>query len=226
MYSFCKSTILLQCSAIRQVPGSQTLHSCRSSALLFKSPYRSFSSKSSIIPIRFLPGPLLPSIFPSITSFISPSPLIICPIQFFFLRTIVSTIDLFSPTLLKIPSHSLSFPSSLHVHVCKRYPFYSFNNPVSWTCQTWRASANDDLLWKKLFRRRHNLPTSSSISWAPGRIVGVASTDASTTARHPLKAKRSEFTRMKSGMLASRTAVQCLLPHRGRICEGLFFIYF
>jgi len=107
--------LLLRCSAIRQVPGSQALHPCRSSALLFISPYRSFSIKSSIIPIRFLPGPLFPSIFPSITSFISPSPLIICPIQFFLLRIIVSTMDLFSPTphhppfILIAPAFMLTF---------------------------------------------------------------------------------------------------------------------
>ena len=114
--------VLLQCSATRQVPGSQTLHPCRSSALLFKSPYNSFSINSSIIPIRFLPRPLLPSIFTSITSFICPSPLIIFPIQFFFLQTIVSTIDLFSPTLLRTSSFvifSVQLMRSilLHIHI-------------------------------------------------------------------------------------------------------------
>jgi len=46
---------------MRQVPCSQTLHSCRSSALLFKPPYRSFSKKSSITlrPIRLVPDQLL-----------------------------------------------------------------------------------------------------------------------------------------------------------------------
>ena len=42
-----------------------------------------FLIRSSIIPMRILPGPLLPFIFPTITSFVNPSPLM-CPIQFFF----------------------------------------------------------------------------------------------------------------------------------------------
>ena len=96
--------------------------SCRFSALLFKTPYGTFSSRSSIMPIRFLPGPLLPSILPSITSFINPSPLIICPIQFFFRRTIVSSMVLLSPTLLRTSSFvffSVQLMRSilLHIHI-------------------------------------------------------------------------------------------------------------
>src|SRR3989454_10492242 len=70
-------------SALRQVLGTQLLHSSLCSALLFifsKEP--SFSSSS--IPILGLPLGLLPTILPSITSLNSPSPRKTCPIQFFF----------------------------------------------------------------------------------------------------------------------------------------------
>src|SRR5207245_1306672 len=71
------------CSAIRQVLGTQLLHSSLFSALLFifsKEP--SFSSSS--IPILGLPLGLLFTILPSITSLNSPSPRKTCPIQFSF----------------------------------------------------------------------------------------------------------------------------------------------
>src|SRR2546426_3262367 len=70
-------------SALRQVLGTQLLHSSLFSTFLFifsKEP--SFSSSS--IPILGLPLGLLPTILPSITSLNSPSPHKICPIQFLF----------------------------------------------------------------------------------------------------------------------------------------------
>ena len=67
-----------------------------------QTPYRSFLSKSSIYTLSALSS--LSFNFSFITSFISLSPLIICDIQFFFLQVIVSTMILFSPTLLRTSS--------------------------------------------------------------------------------------------------------------------------
>ena len=58
------------------------------SAFLFISPYAS-SNTLSIMPILGLPLGLFPSIIPSSTTFIRPSPRTTCPIQFFFLSHIV-----------------------------------------------------------------------------------------------------------------------------------------
>src|SRR3989454_2018097 len=97
-------------SALRQVLGTQLLHSSLFSALLFifsKEP--SFSSSS--IPILGLPLGLLPTILPSITSLNSPSPRKTCPVQLFFRCTIVATNFDF---LLRsqAPSRLLSYPPS------------------------------------------------------------------------------------------------------------------
>src|SRR5438445_6527956 len=111
------------CSALRQVLGTQLLHSSLFSALLFifsKEP--SFSSSS--IPILGLPLGLLPTILPSITSLNSPSPRKTCPIKFFFRCTIVSTNFRLSPTLSStfsfvVLSSQLPFSNLLHSHISK-----------------------------------------------------------------------------------------------------------
>src|SRR5207245_2261000 len=78
--------------------------------------------RSSIIPILGLPLGLLFSILPSSTSFNNPSPLMTCPIQFFFRLTIVSTILLLSTTAsstssLLILSSQLTFSNLLQTHI-------------------------------------------------------------------------------------------------------------
>jgi len=119
---------LHRCSAVRQVPGSQAKNYCRSSALLFKSPYCSISSRSSIIPIDFYPAPSSCPQFSLHDFFHQPVPLIICSIPFFFLRTIVSTMDSFSSMLLRtfscvIFSVQLMRSILLHIHISKAYIF-------------------------------------------------------------------------------------------------------
>src|SRR6266496_1965651 len=77
-----------RCSALRQVPGTHSLHSFLPSALLFifiNEP----SIRSSIIPLLGLPRGLFPRILPCNTSLSSPSPLGTCTMQFFFLWYIV-----------------------------------------------------------------------------------------------------------------------------------------
>src|SRR6478609_5086158 len=87
-----------KCSTVEQVieyiiisslPKGRSLASkfSRFSAFLFISQYVS-SNTSSIMPILGLPLGLFPSIHPSSTNFIRPSPLTTCPIQFFFLSHI------------------------------------------------------------------------------------------------------------------------------------------
>ena len=68
-------SLLLRCSAIRQVPSSQTLHHAdlRSSALLFKTPYRPFSSQSSIVVCTLSAWPNLAPIFLTIAFFGNPN---------------------------------------------------------------------------------------------------------------------------------------------------------
>src|SRR3954464_824091 len=80
-----------------QVLGTQLLQASLSWALLFISTYDP-SFRSLIIPSIGLPLAFFPFILPSITSFSSPSPLITCPIQFFFLFTTASRKHLFSST--------------------------------------------------------------------------------------------------------------------------------
>src|SRR5207245_502067 len=80
--------------------------------------------RSSIISILGLPLALLFSILPSSTSFNNPSPLTTCPIQFFFLLTIVSTILLLSTTAsstfsLLILSSQLTFSNLLQTDISK-----------------------------------------------------------------------------------------------------------
>ena len=62
------------------VPGRQTLLPVLGHSLQNSIPFL----LNQIINHTFLPGPLLPSIFPFITSFISPSPLITCHMVFSF----------------------------------------------------------------------------------------------------------------------------------------------
>src|SRR6187399_1384229 len=90
-------------SASRQVHGSQLLHPPLFSALLLVSPYET-TTKSSNIPALGLPLLRFPSIRPSLTSLTIPSPLRICPIQFFFLFLIKFNNCRSSPTLLKTSS--------------------------------------------------------------------------------------------------------------------------
>src|SRR6476469_9713314 len=75
-----------QFSAQEQILGFQILQFSWFSAFLFISPYVS-SNRSSIMPILGLLLGLFPSILPSSTNFIRPSPLTTCPI--FFLSHIV-----------------------------------------------------------------------------------------------------------------------------------------
>src|SRR6266581_248269 len=88
-----------RCFALRQVPGTHSLHSFLPSALLFiftNGP----SIRSSIIPLLGLPCGLFPNILPSNTSLSSPSPLSTYPVQFFFLWYIVLMRHLFSFTIV------------------------------------------------------------------------------------------------------------------------------
>src|SRR6476661_371621 len=114
-----------QFSAEGQVHGFQILQLSRVSAFLFISPYVS-SNTSSIMPILGLPLGLFPSIFPSSTNFIRPSPLTTCPIQFFFLFHIVFIKLLFlfmelSTCSFVLFSIQLTFPILLHTHISKAF---------------------------------------------------------------------------------------------------------
>src|SRR6476661_8333810 len=78
------------------------------------------------MPILGLPLDLFPSILPSSTNFIRPSPLATCPVQFFFLSHIVFIKLLFSFMELSICSFvllsiQLAFPILLHTHVSKAF---------------------------------------------------------------------------------------------------------
>src|SRR6476619_2535300 len=108
-----------------QVLGFQILQFSRFSAFLFISPYVS-SNTSSIMPILCLPIGLFSSILPSSTNFIRPSPLTICPIQFFFLSHIVFIKLLFSFMELStcsfiLLSIQLTFSILLHTHISKAF---------------------------------------------------------------------------------------------------------
>src|SRR6476619_7826097 len=112
---------LSQCSVSRQVHGIQFLHLSRFSAFLFMSPYE-LTTRSSNIPFLGLPLPLFPSILPSITSLSDPSPLRMCPTQFFFLFLIKFIKCLSSSTLCKTSSFvtlsvQLIFSILLHNHI-------------------------------------------------------------------------------------------------------------
>src|SRR6476619_470166 len=112
-------------SAQGQVLGFQILQLSQFSALLFISPYVS-SNTSSITPILGLPFGLFPSILPSSTNFIRPSPHTTCPIQFFFLSHIVFIKLLFSFMELStcsfvLLSIQLTFPILLHTHISKAF---------------------------------------------------------------------------------------------------------
>src|SRR6476469_3265111 len=78
------------------------------------------------MPILGLPLGLFPSILPSSTNFIRPSPLTTCPIQFFFLSRIVFIKFLFSFMELStcsfvLLSIQLTFPILLHTHISKAF---------------------------------------------------------------------------------------------------------
>src|SRR6476661_1349640 len=83
------------------------------------------------MPILGLPLGLCPFILPSSTTFIRPSPLTTCPIQFFFLSHIVFINLLFSFMELSTCSFALlsirlTFPILLHTHISKAFkPFIS-----------------------------------------------------------------------------------------------------
>src|SRR6266496_6407764 len=114
-----------RCSALRQVPGTHSIHSFLPLALLFIFTNEP-SIRSSIIPLLGLPRGLFPKILPSNTSLSSPSPLRTCPIQFFFLWCIVLMRHLFSFTIVN--SSSLLFLSIqlilsnlLHNHISRAF---------------------------------------------------------------------------------------------------------
>src|SRR6476469_8746239 len=80
------------------------------------------------MPILGLPLGIFPSILPSSTNFIRPSPLTTCPIQFFFLSLIgfIRPKLLFSFTELStcsfvLLSIQLTFPILLHTHISKAF---------------------------------------------------------------------------------------------------------
>src|SRR6266581_853015 len=112
-----------RCSALRQVPGTQSLHSFLPSALLFIFTNEP-SIRSSIIPLLGLPRGLLPNILPSSTSLSSSSPLSTCPSQFFFLWYIVLMRNPFSFTIVNITSLlflsiQLTLSNLLHNHISR-----------------------------------------------------------------------------------------------------------
>src|SRR6476469_4094582 len=78
------------------------------------------------MPILGLPLGLFPSVLPSSTNFIRPSPLTTCPIQFFFLSHIVfiklhfSFMELSSCSFVLL-SIQLTFPILLHTHISKTF---------------------------------------------------------------------------------------------------------
>src|SRR6476469_7831027 len=114
-----------QFSAQEQVLGFQILQFSWFSAFLFISPYVS-STTSSIMPF---PLGFFPSILPSSTNFIRPSPLATCSIQFIFLSHTVFIKLLFSLMELSTCSFVLlsiqqTFPILLHTHISKAFKRY------------------------------------------------------------------------------------------------------
>src|SRR6266496_6218377 len=114
-----------RCSALKQVPGTHSLHSFLHSALLFIFTNEP-SIRSSIIPLLGLPRGLFPNILPSNTSLSSPSPLSTCPIQFFFLSYIVLMRHLFSLTIVNTSSLlflsiQLILSNLLHNHISRAF---------------------------------------------------------------------------------------------------------
>src|SRR6476619_393107 len=78
------------------------------------------------MPILGLPLGLFPSILPSSTNFMRPSPLSTCPIQFFFLSHIffIKLLFLFielSTCSFVLLSIQLTFPILLHTHISKAF---------------------------------------------------------------------------------------------------------
>src|SRR6476661_8134275 len=100
------------------------------------------------MPILDLPLGLFPSILPSSTNFIRPSPLTTCPIQFFFVSHIVFIKLLFSFMELStcsfvLLSIQLIFPILCHTHISKAFKRFisSFlmvhvSHPYRSTCHT------------------------------------------------------------------------------------------
>src|SRR6266496_4178875 len=103
-----------RCSALRQVPGTHSLHSFLPSALLFIFTNEP-SIRSFIIPLLGLPCGFFPNILPSNTSLSSPSPLSTCPIQFFFLWYIVLMRHLFSFTTVNSIIDLIRFAQHAHI---------------------------------------------------------------------------------------------------------------
>src|SRR6476619_2590380 len=134
-------------------PNSSTLSS---SAFLFISPYVS-SDTSSIMPIFGLPLCLSPSILPSSTNFIRPSPLTTCPIQFFFLSHIVFIKFLFSFMKLStcsfvLLSIQLTFPILLHTHISKAFKRFICSFLMLHVSHPYRTTGHTSVLTKLFLR--------------------------------------------------------------------------
>src|SRR6476619_6691471 len=125
------------------------------------------------MPILGLPLGLFPSILPSSTNFIRPSPLTTCPVQFFFLSHIVFIKLLFSFMELSICSFVLLSiqPTSLtplHTHTQKalKRPISSFLmvhvSRMSYVDHPYRTAGHASVPTNLLTRSTLKLPVSSS----------------------------------------------------------------
>src|SRR6478609_10238611 len=90
------------------------------------------------MPILGLPLGLFPSILPSSTNFIRPSPLATCPIQLFFLSHIVFIKLLFSFMELStcsfvLLSIQLTFSILFHTHISKAFKQFISSLLFSWS---------------------------------------------------------------------------------------------
>src|SRR6478609_5974525 len=149
-----------------QVLGFKILQLSRYSAFLFISRYVS-SSTSSIMPIHGLPLGLFPSILPSSTNFIRPSPLTTCPIQSFFLSHIVSIKLLFSfKDLSTCPfvllSIQLNFPILLHTHISKAFKRFISSFLMVHVSYPYRTTGHTSILTNLFLRSTLILQVSSS----------------------------------------------------------------
>src|SRR6476619_1778980 len=156
-----------QFSAYGQVLGFQILQLSRFSAFLFMSPYVS-ANTSSIMPILGLLLGLFPSILPSSTNFIRPSPLTTCPIQFFFLSHIVFVKLLFSfmelsTCLFVLLSIQLTFPILPHTHISKAFKRFISSFLMVHVSHPYRTTGHTSVLTNLFLRSTRILLVSSSI---------------------------------------------------------------
>src|SRR6476661_976096 len=136
------------------------------SAFLFISPYVS-SNTSSIMPILGLPVGLFPSILPSSTNSIRPSPLTTCPIQFFFLSHIVFIKLPFSfmePSICSfvLLSIQLTIPILLHTHISKAFKRFISSFLMVHVSHLYRTTGHTSVLTNLFFRSTVILLVSSS----------------------------------------------------------------